>query len=115
MNGKTVILLLAVAMVGCATDVANRYYSDVQYPARSVDEVAVFTNAPTRPYIVIADFQARGETPRDMRNQAAKIGADAVIVTYLGGLYDSHDQWAGHDSQNHTYAHIVGTALKYTP
>lgn len=100
---------------GCETDVANRYYSDVKYPARPVQEVEVLKTAPSRPYTVIADFQARGETAKDMQLLAAKIGADAVIVTYLGGYYYSGDQWAGHDSQNQSYSRIVGTALKYTP
>ncbi len=114
-NRQIAIILLALVVGGCASDVANRYYSDVKYPARPYKEVEVFTNAPTRPYVVIADLQGRGESPRDLRKQAAKIGADAVIITYLGGAYNSSNQWAGQDSQSDTYTHIVGTALKFTP
>jgi len=114
-KGKISIILIALAVAGCASDVANRYYSDVKYPTRSYNEVEVFTNAPTRSYIVIADFQGRDESPLDLRKQAAKIGADAIIISYIGGLYNSADRWAGQDSESHTYSHIVGTALKYTP
>jgi hypothetical protein len=115
---KAILALVFAGMLffaGCATDVANRYYSDVHYPPRPVAEVELLTAAPSRVYIVLADFQARGETAQDMRRLAAKIGADAVIVTFLGGLYNSGDQWAGHDSQNQTYSRIVATAIKYKP
>ncbi len=114
MKLKIAFIFVALSVAGCASDVANRYYADVKYPARPYKEVEVFTNAPTRPFVVIADFQARGESSRDLQKQAAKIGADAIIITYLGGAYFSGDQWAGQDSQSHTYSHIVGTALKYT-
>ncbi len=115
MSGKLFILVLAIALAGCATDVANRYYSDVHYPPRPVDQVAILTNAPASSYEVIADFQSRGDTAQTLRKKAALIGADAIIVTYLGGLYNSADQWAGHDSQSGTYSRIVGTAIKYKP
>ncbi len=116
MKAKLAPVIAGVLLfAGCATDVANRYYSDVHYPSRPVEEVEILKKEPSRPYTVIADFQARGETAQDMRRLAAKIGADAVIVTFLGGFYNSGDQWAGLDSQNQTYSRIVGTALKYTP
>jgi hypothetical protein len=112
-KGKIAIILAVLVTAGCASDVANRYYSDIKYPPRPYKEIEVLTNVPTHAYIVIADFQGRGESPRDLQKQAAKIGADAIIVTYIGGAYNSSDQWAGQDSESHT--HIVGTALKYTP
>ena len=115
MKGKIAIILAALIVGGCATDVANRYYSDQHYPARPAGEVAILTNAPARPYEVIADFQSRGDTAHSLRRRAAKIGADAIIVTYIGGSYYSGDQWAGQDSQRQTYSHIIGTAIKFTP
>jgi hypothetical protein len=113
MKAKIVIMLLGLAVAGCATDVANRYYSNAQYPSRPAEEVVILTNEPNRPYEVIADFQSRGDTAQSLRKKAAQIGADAIIVTYLGGLYDMGEQWAGHDSESHTYSRIVGTAIKY--
>jgi hypothetical protein len=116
MNARIAPAIAGVLLIaGCATDVANRYYADVHYPARPVDEVELLKTAPSRPYTVLADFQARGETEQVMRRDAAKIGADAVIVTRLGGYYYTGDQWAGHDSGHDTYSRIVGTAIKYKP
>ena len=109
------LIAMVLVFAGCATDVANRYYSDVHYPPRPVEDVALLSTAPARPYEVLADFQARGESAQDMRRHAAKIGADAVIVTFLGGYYNSGDQWASQDSQSRTYSRIVATAIKYKP
>jgi hypothetical protein len=62
---------------------------------------------------VIADFQARGETADGMRRRAAKIGADAVIITHLGGYYDTGNEWAGKDTKGGSYSRIVGTAIVF--
>ena len=63
--------------------------------------------------MVIADFQARGADDDYMRKKAAAIGADAVIVSYLGGYRDRGDEWAGQDSQSQSYSRVTGTAIKY--
>lgn len=102
-------------MGACASDVANRYYGNVKYSERPAAEVEILTKNPNRSYTVIADFQSRGETPNDMRKKAAKIGADAVIVTILGGQYDANTQWAGEDRYSHTYSRISASAIKYNP
>lgn len=104
-----IILLLSA----CATDVANRYYASTTYPPKNPDQVAILNQAPTRPYEVIADFQSRGESSKSVRNKAAKIGADAVIITILGGFYSRFDQWASTDTQMDTYTRICGTAIIY--
>ena len=112
---KTIIPLAVAAMIlaSCATDVANRYYSNEHYPSRPTEDVLILSEKPNKPYEVIADFQSRGDTSESLRKKAAKIGADAIIVTHLGGNYNSNDQWAGQDSQNRTYSRIVGTAIKF--
>lgn len=97
----------------CTSDQANRYYSSVKYPAKSIEAVEILRAPPSRPYDVIADFQSRGESPHDMRRKAAAIGADAVIVAMLGGYRARSDEWAGEDSESHTYSRIVGTAIRY--
>lgn len=51
--------------------------------------------------------------PKDMRKKAAAVGADAVIVTILGGYYSISEEWAESDSYSHTYSRIAGTAIKY--
>lgn len=108
--------LLGVTLVflcSCASDVANRYYGSQRYPAKPFREVEVLSENPNRPFELIADFQARGASPKNMRKRAAKIGADAVIIQTLGGRYDLGDQWAGEDSQSKSYSRITATAIKY--
>ena len=107
------LLVLAGLLAGCATDVANRYYGSEKYPARDPKEVELLWQRPSREFTVIADFQSRGESPQAVRKKAAKIGADAVIISILGGLYDTSEQWAGNDRQSNTYSRITGTAIKY--
>ncbi len=106
-------LLVAVLATGCATDIANRYYGAQRYPPKDPKEVELLRQKPTREFIVIADFQSRGEKPEAMRKRAAKIGADAVIVSTLGGWYDLKEEWASSDQQGNTYTRITGTAIKY--
>ncbi len=116
MNAKGVAEMLApilLVLPSCATDEANRYYSAVRYPEKDPSEVAVLSSRPSRDFIVIADFQSRGENAKAMQRKAAKIGADAVIVVPLGGYYDLSDQWANADSQHGSSSRITATAIKY--
>jgi len=107
------VIVAVLLLAGCATDVANRYYGTVKYPPKEPKDVELLWRCPLREFDVIADFQSRGESPNDMREHAAKIGADAVIVAILGGSYDLGDEWAGRDSKAKTYTRITGTAIKY--
>jgi len=100
-------------LVSCATDVANRYYGTEKYPPKDPEKVEILWRKPTREFVVIADFQSRGESPEAIRKKAAKIGADAVLISILGGLYSYSEEWAGSDRQSNTYSHITGTAIKY--
>lgn len=109
----TLLGSVIIVFAGCASDVANRYYGSERYEPKTISEVELLTNKPLKPFVVIADFQSRGEDGQDMRKRAASIGADAVIVTILGGYYDTGDQWAGKDSKADTYSRIIGTAIKY--
>jgi len=111
-KAAAVVVLLALA-VGCATDVANRYYLSEHYPARDPTTVELLWRRPDHPFIVMADFQSRGESPEDIRKKAALIGADAVIIATIGGLYDRSTEWAGTDKESGTYTHITGTAILY--
>ncbi|HEX3944769.1 MAG TPA: hypothetical protein VHW69_11850 [Rhizomicrobium sp.] len=106
-------LALSFAIVGCASDVANRYYGQQTYPPKVASEVKVLDGAPSRPYVVIADLQGRHESVSDLREQAAQIGADAVLVARLGGYASVYTNWAGRDPYSGSDAHIVGTAIKY--
>jgi hypothetical protein len=109
-----VVFFAGLLLSGCVSDVANRYYGEITYPEKNVKEVELLQKKPDRSFTVIADFQSRGETRDTLRRKAAKIGADAIIVTMLGGYYDLSEQWAGQD-KNNTYSRIIGTAIKYNP
>ncbi len=112
---RTVILAVLVSLLvtGCARDVANRYYGSEIYPEKQPSQVEILKTRPARDFVVIADFQSRHEDAEDLREKAAKIGADAVIVSYLGGFAARGDEWAGKDTESDSYSHIVGTAIKY--
>ena len=110
---QAVVVLPLLLGTSCATDVANRYYGSVHYPPKAAENVALLNAAPSRPYEVIADFQSRSESPESVRRKAAGIGADAVIVTTLGGRYDSSEEWAAQNRDSGMYTRIVGTAIKY--
>jgi hypothetical protein len=116
-NRKYSLVLFGLGVVfllsSCASDVANRYYGTAKYPPRNTNEVELLDRSPSRPFEVIADFQSRGESPNDLQRKAAAIGADAVIVSTLGGYYGQEEEWAQQKSTNTVYTRIVGTAIKY--
>jgi nucleotide-binding universal stress UspA family protein len=104
---------LILAIAGCVSDEAHRYYATERFAPRSEKEVEVLKTAPSRPYDVIADFQARGASVEYMRRRAAEIGADAVIVGTFGGYRAKSDDWASEDKYGDTYSRITGTAIRY--
>ena len=50
---------------------------------------------------------------RTLKKRAAKIGADAIIVSPVGGLYRLDEEWAGSDRMARSYSRLVGSAIKY--
>jgi hypothetical protein len=109
---KLVLVTLFGVLGGCASDQAHRIYGNTKYSPRALDEVALLSQAPDRPYLVIADFQSRGESPNDMRKRGAEIGADAVIVTLLGGDVSRSSEWM-QQGPGINYSRITGTAIVY--
>lgn len=99
------------ALAACTTDVANRYYAHVKYPAKQPSQVLILRGQPSQAYEVIADFQSLGESPEDVRDKAAEIGADAVIISRIGGSYHFDEEWADQDRFAGTGRRIVGTAI----
>ncbi len=117
MKSKIVVAALfcgSIALTSaCMSDEANRYYGQITYPPKSVEEVEVLQHEPSRPFVVIADFQARNATVKHMRKRAAEIGADAVIVVPVGGRYSEAEVWADTDRYATTYTRLLGTAIRY--
>jgi len=65
---KILLCSLTLSIIcSCVADVANRYYLDKTLPPSIPENVEVLFGKPKREFIVIADFQSRGETPEDMR------------------------------------------------
>lgn len=110
----TVTILVSMHANGCASDQATRIYSPNKYAPRIASEVEILSQPPSRTYEVLADFQSRGETRSDMQRRAAEVGADAVIVIFVGGQRARSDEKAGEDTYAGTYSRVVGTAIKYT-
>jgi hypothetical protein len=106
-------LYLPISCAGCAYDIANRYYISDKLPPKPVESVEVLNTAPNRPFEVIADFQARRDTVNGMRERAAAVGADAVLVTQYGGWYTSREEWAGNDRYFDSGSRITATAIRY--
>ena len=110
---RLLVSLIALVFYGCAQDVASRYYSSQRYAPKPAKDVALLFSAPARPFTVIADLQSRNESPEGMKKRAAKIGADAIIVSPVGGLYRLDEEWAGSDRMARSYSRLVGSAIKY--
>jgi hypothetical protein len=111
----TAFIIFGLFLFSCASDVANRYYASEQYPPKNKKDVLILNSKPAKPFIVIADFQSRGETASDLQEKAARIGADAVIVSHVGGVYSLSEEWASKDRyQGDFHDHILGTAIKFT-
>jgi hypothetical protein len=108
-----IVVIFLLSVVGCVSDEANRYYLQETLPAKKTSEVEVLKTAPTKPYIVVADFQAVNASPEYMRKRAAEIGADAVIIVPVGGWYSRNEVWAGKDRHSDSYSRLLGTAIKY--
>ena len=107
------VALLGMLVTGCARDQAFRYYDSKRYPPTDPDKVEILTKKPDRPFRVIADFQARYVSEKYMQEEAAKIGADAVIVGTYGGYRAISDKWASEDSKSKWHTRTTGTAIKY--
>jgi hypothetical protein len=112
---KAIILqFFILSLLGCVSDVANRYYSSEQYPPKNKEDVLILHSKPIKPFVVIADFQSRGENSSDLQEKAANIGADAVIISHVGGYYSTGEEWASQDRyKNEYHDHILGTAIKF--
>ena len=112
-----ILLLVSLTCTGCMSDVAHRHYEPSR-PSRSPHEVEVLFSRPMRPFRVVADFQARRATVEYMREEAAGVGADAIIVARVGGSVRSASLTTtkpdGFVEESHNiYGHLTGTAIIY--
>lgn len=102
------IIVLASLLTGCAS---THYVGSTKYAPTSPDTVETLFQEPTRQYEVIAFVEAKTVTIFDKpeglmkqcREQAAKVGADAVIFSSTG-------KWSGMPGVPGTAA---GRAIKW--
>ena len=112
MKNVVLFVVLVASLWGCVSDRANRYYRKL--PAKPVDKVELLWAKPAQEFTVIADFQARQATPQSMRELAASVGADAVIVATMGATnYRNSETRPRQADESSTYTRIVGTAIIY--
>jgi len=84
---RTSALAFACLFAGCVRTQVQRF-DDTVRPVRSPEAVAILTELPTRPYVVIAVLESESGTAfdsfDDLRNEmvarAAKLGGDALIL-----------------------------------
>jgi hypothetical protein len=104
----------------------TRHYLGVSiYPPSDPSRIEILRSEPQRPHErlgeVILEPQGNpsvAEMEAKMRQEAAKLGANAVIIvadeTRLMGTYRSGPWWAGQSYAEYGRV-IVGVAIRYTP
>jgi hypothetical protein len=105
---KTAVAIpFAVILIAACT--STQMTSSHKYPPVSVDSVEIFYQEPRRPYEVIALINRRSgvEHPASgdvsgLREEAAHLGADALIITEAHGM------------TVFSYAEASGKAIKWT-
>ena len=100
-------VVIAVSLSGCAGSAVQ--VSTHKYPPTKPDSIQVLYQEPSKPYEVVAlvdqqgsgfDFSANDTIP-GLKEQAAKVGADAVIITSAKPM------------KVYEYAHTSGKAIKW--
>ena len=113
---KILLFFMVCLLMSCATDKAFRYYLTDRYPPKQFEEVQVLYQKPDRDFLVMADLQARGVSVKTLRKEAAKIGADAIIVAVVGEFYSRTEEWAELNKYKDVRgpsSRITVTAIKY--
>lgn len=111
---KTLLIASVFIIAACTDDTALRYYSEEKYPPKQVEEVIVYRSKPSNPFITLADFQSRWKSEEGLKKLAAEIGADAIIVSNIGGYYSTDEQWASEDRyKDSSSSRIIATAIKF--
>ena len=120
MNNKILYLLLAVTLLsGCSiieTSGATHILNGQAYPATDVQSIQILLEPPSQDYIVVGLVESRGmgitTESKDLelsmlalKNEAAKIGANAVIIQSSQQLLVSGD--------GSTERRISATAIRF--
>jgi hypothetical protein len=122
--GVTTALLLTT---GCNTVSisSKQYLGSPTYAPSNPAQIQILQAPPTRPHVRLGEVQAEPSSDsvsvqkieQSMREAAAKMGADAVVIVYdrdqIVGAFVSGPWW-GRSVNTVTGRVIIGVAIKYT-
>lgn len=120
------LLALLPAVTGCNTVSvnANQYVGAPQFPPSNPADIQILREQPSRPSIQLGEVRAEPSNDgvsvqkieEALRNAAAKLGADAVVITAdrteVVGAFVS-GPWFGRQLQPIQGRVVVGIAIKY--
>lgn len=114
MNRITVLAATSALLIGCATATVNPY-PNAGYAPSNPQSVGVYYNFPPEPYKVIGEVYYSGAPAASwtgagklLRQEAAKIGGDAVVVQQQDTPYVGSITTPGYGSGS-TYGTTMGT------
>ena len=123
---KFSVMLLGLFLAGCATFNAERAPNEKIYTPTSPEVVEILDEAPSRPYIVIGEVRAEGETfampesmKERMKEQAANMGGEAIIIDVKVKPYRMKDAGVavgpayGVDLSKTVSKKMVGQVIRY--
>ena len=91
----------------------TRYGLSQPFAPRDPQEVEVLWEKPAEAYTVIGHFRSRGNNPKSLQKRAAKIGANAVIVTPLDVVSAKTDRQYRMPQPSFSHPRIAGEAIRY--
>jgi hypothetical protein len=118
--------VMLLAGTGCNTVSinSNQYIGVQSYPPTNPADIEILRTEPTRPNIRLGEVRAEPSSDsvsvqkieQSLRNAAAKMGADAIVIVYdrtqVTGAYVT-GPWFGRTVQQTTGRVVVGVAIKY--
>jgi hypothetical protein len=123
MRSKAIVLVLLAALLICCSPVRVRMFRGVgHFPPTSPQSVDLLRREPPRPHIAFAEIYykpsprvSRHEVDWVLRERAARIGADALIIE-VDNIY-RESVWISSYRRGQIYPRferaIVGVAIRY--
>ena len=121
------VIIALLLVTGCNTVSMNshQYLGVPSYPPANPADIQILRKEPTRPHLQLGEVRAEPSSDSvsaekietALRNAAAKMGADAVVIvldrTEVTGAMVT-GPWYGRSVQQITGRVIIGVAIKYT-
>lgn len=121
------ILASLVSLTGCGAFLATSeelyYHEEVFAPRRTSESIEVFEQGlPRTPYIVLGRivvtqgmFGSRESVLAELRDRAARMGADAVVELSTGKATDTQSETSDSDSTRYNQEGNVSTSEHWNP